>query len=228
MEGWKYKKCMEILKNNNYPVSLIKRLINKFLHPPPAPDPAIEENAINKMKYRSLVYVKGVSEQIAKILGAEDPALRISFRNNLNINPFFTNLKDPIDMWDKDHVIYCIWCECGAVYIGMTIRMLRERFYEHQNNIKKLEAVLSSGSMEELTGVTALTKHLQRTGHKVDLNESRILKQCNNRFKLPIFEMLEIKFHENAVNLKTDTDNLNKSYIAIIDVFRRMSERHNN
>jgi hypothetical protein len=69
---------------------------------------------------------------------------------------------------------------------------------------------------------------MQRTGHKVDLNGARILKQCNNGFKLLILEMLEIKFHKNGVNLKTDTDNLNKSYIAIIDIFRKMSERHNN
>jgi predicted GIY-YIG superfamily endonuclease len=77
-------------------------------------------------------------------------------------------------MWDKENVIYCIWCKCGAVYVGMTIRMLRERFYEHQNNIKKLEAVLSSGWIEELTWLTALMKHMQRTGHKVDLNGARI------------------------------------------------------
>jgi PBP1b-binding outer membrane lipoprotein LpoB len=106
--------------------------------------------------------------------------------------------------------------------------MLKKRFYNHQSDFNKLEAALISGSTEELTGVTALTKHIQTTGHKVDLKNARILKQCNNSFKLPIFEMLEIKFHENAVNLKTDTDNLNKNYIAIIDVLRKKSERQNN
>jgi hypothetical protein len=42
------------------------------------------------------------------------------------------------------------------------------------------------------------------------------------------FEMLEIKYHENAVNFKTDNSNLSKSYIAIIDVFKRMREMQNN
>jgi predicted GIY-YIG superfamily endonuclease len=184
MNGWKYQKCISILKTNNYPVTLINRLISKFLHPP-IPVPVINhENANTQMKYRSIVYVKGLSEQIAKILKSEDPSLQISFRNNLNANPFFTKLKDPIDMWEKDHVIYCIWCECGAVYIGMTIQMLRERFYNHQSNINKLLVAVSSGSTEELTGVTALTKHAQETGHKIDLKSAKILKQCSNGFKL--------------------------------------------
>jgi hypothetical protein len=210
-------------------VSLINRLISKFLHPP-IPDPGTnqEKDTNIQIKYRSLVYVKGVSEQIAKILKSMDPSLQISFRNNLNANPFFTKLKDPIDMWERDHVIYCIWCECGAVYIGMTIRMLRERFRGHQDNINKLLAALSSGSTEELTGVTALVKHAEKTGHKINLESAKILKQCSNGFKLPIFEMLEIKYHENAVNFKTDTNNLSRSYIAIVDIFKRMREMKNN
>ncbi len=80
---------------------------------------------------------------------------------------------------------------------------------------------LSSGSTEELTGVTALIKHAQQTGHKTDLKRAKNLKQCNNNFKLPFFEMLEIKYHENAVNFKSDTNDLNNSYIAIVDIFRR-------
>jgi hypothetical protein len=74
----------------------------------------------------------------------------------------------------------------------------------------------------------ALTKHAQETGHKIDLKSAKILKQCSNGFKLPIFEMLEIKYHENTANFKTDTSNLSKSYIAIIDVFKRMREMQNN
>jgi hypothetical protein len=33
--------------------------------------------------------------------------------------------------------------------------------------------------------------------------------------------MLEIKYHENAVNFKSDTNDLNNSYIAIVDIFIR-------
>jgi predicted GIY-YIG superfamily endonuclease len=222
MEKWKLDKCMDVLSTNNYPTTLVKRLINKFLNPPPAPDLLDQENTNTGFKYRSLVYVKGLSEQIAKIIKAEDPTIQISFRNNLNTNPFFSKLKDPMVFWDTDHIIYCIPCECGAVYIGMTIRMLRERLYDHQSNIKKLEAATTIQAIEDAVGKTALVQHAQSTGHKFDLKKTKILKQCSNTFKLPIFEMLEIQFHSNAINLKSDTNNLNRSYIAIVDIFKRM------
>jgi hypothetical protein len=40
--------------------------------------------------------------------------------------------------------------------------------------------------------------------------------------------MLEIKYHKNAVYFKADTNDLSKSYIAIIDVFKRMGEMQEN
>jgi hypothetical protein len=65
MDRWIDNKCMEILKTNNYPHSLIRRLINKYRNPPEEVEPLIDAA---KIKYRSLVYVKGASEKIAKIL----------------------------------------------------------------------------------------------------------------------------------------------------------------
>jgi hypothetical protein len=94
--------------------------------------------------------------------------------------------------------------------------------YGHQSNINKLEAAKTIQDLEEAIGKTALVQHAQSTGHKFDLKKTKILKQCSNTFKLPIFEMLEIQFHNNAINLKSDTNNLNRNYIAIVDNFKRM------
>jgi hypothetical protein len=100
--------------------------------------------------------------------------------------------------------------------------MLCECFPGHQDNINKLLAALSSRSIEEIINATALVKHTEKTGHKINLGSTKILKQCSNGFKLPIFEMLEINYLENAVKFKTDTKNLSRSYIAIVDDFKRI------
>jgi hypothetical protein len=219
MEKWCDNKCMEILGSNNYPNSLIRRLINKYKNPPEEEEPAVE---VAKRKYRSLVYVKGVSEKIAKILKTTDPELQISFRNHKRTNQFFSILKDPIDPREKHNIIYQISClHCLAVYIGLTTYMLKERLYRHQSSINKLEKASTPEEIEKAIASTALVKHMHVTGHKFDLQNAKVLIQTTRPAKLPIHEMLEIGSHPNSINLKTDTIDLSRSYIPIVDQFKR-------
>jgi hypothetical protein len=106
---------MEISRRNGYPIDLIRRLIHKYRHPP---DRQIEEDPGNAKKYRALVYVKGVSEKISRIMKELHPNIQLCFRNHRNANPFFTRLKDPIDPKENHSIICQIPClHCLAVYI---------------------------------------------------------------------------------------------------------------
>ncbi len=173
------------------------------------------------------MYVKGVSEKISKIIRELNPTIQLCFRNHRNANPFFTRLKDPIDPMENHSIIYQIPClHCLAVYIGMTIQTLRKRLEGHQSNIKRLDVVTKSTNFVDLqraAAKTALTKHSHTTGHRFDLQNARAVGHNKNPCKLPILEMLEIKSHPHSINLKTDTNDLNKSYIAIVDQFRKLA-----
>jgi hypothetical protein len=114
----------------------------------------------------------------------------------------------------------------GLYYIGITIQTLRERLHGHQANINRLDKVTQSTNFVDLqraAATTALTKHSHKTGHRFDLENARVVGHNKNKFKLPILEMLEIKSHPHSINLKTDTNDLNKSYIAIVDQFRKLA-----
>ncbi len=100
----------------------------------------------------------------------------------------------------------------------MSTNTLNERLYGHQSSLNKLDRAETPEEIEKAIEATALVKHEHTTGHKFDLQQARVLK-------LPVLEMLEIGSHPKTVNLKSDTNNLNKNYTAIVDRFRRMTDQ---
>ncbi len=77
MESWKTNKCFGILSKNRYPCYLIRRFIHRHKHRLEEPERPVISRAIPKSekKYRSVVYIKGVSEKISKILKRENQPL---------------------------------------------------------------------------------------------------------------------------------------------------------
>lgn len=67
MDSWKKKKCLEILRMNHFPDSL--SIIAKFRNPSETAEIDAEAmTSTTNEKYRSMVYIKGVSEKISKII----------------------------------------------------------------------------------------------------------------------------------------------------------------
>jgi hypothetical protein len=227
MESWKISKCYEILGKNQYPSYLIRRFIHR--HKNRTEDPGIprqaEETPKSDKKYRSVVYIKGVSDKISRIFKQTSPEFQICFRSSQRTNRFFTRLKDPIDPMKIHNIVYEISCQidCDEVYRGMSTNTLNVRLNGHQSSLNKLDKAVTPEQIERATEATALVKHAHITGHKFDLQNARILIHTKNPRKLPVLEMLEIGSHPKTVNLKSDTNNLNKNYSAIVDRFRRMT-----
>ena len=90
-------------------------------------------------------------------------------------------------------------------YIGQTKRHLETRVKEHCNDIKKHDSNLS-----------VVSKHRIHNDHNFKWSDPKILhKECNMKMR-EIAEVFFIKKHNNTINLKKDTENLNSVYDGVI------------
>ncbi|KAI4461480.1 atp-binding cassette abc transporter-related [Holotrichia oblita] len=118
----------------------------------------------------------------------------------------FTNLKTPIKHDNQSNVVYKLDCkDCNKCYIGQTKQYLKKRIYNHQYT-----------ATHNVTAETALSKHSKDRRHNFDFQNTKILKKENNYKKRLIYEMIYIKKDENAVNFRTDIDNLSVIYNNLI------------
>ena len=144
-------------------------------------------------------YVQYLSEKINKIV--EPYNYKITHKNTNNLKLLYTNLKTKQTKNKTSHVVYKIPCnDCSKVYIGETKQYLEERIKGHKyaNNL------------------TALKKHTLNANHTFNFDNTEILEKEHNTKARCILEMIQIKTHTNAVNDKTDINNLSKIYNLII------------
>lgn len=113
--------------------------------------------------------------------------------------------KDPVPLFADSNIIYGFDCICGSKYVGRTTRHLGKRIDEH---IPKWLYTTGVGN-----ATTAITKHLQQTGHIIDVNTAfkRIFKP-KRAFMLNFAE---------AVIISTQTPNLcsQKQFITNLSLF---------
>ena len=75
-------------------------------------------------------YVKGLSEEIRRILGRYK--IRTVFRTMETLGRILTKVKDPTPPEERPGIVYKIKCICGDFYIGETGRSLTARMKEHK------------------------------------------------------------------------------------------------
>ena len=115
--------------------------------------------------------------------------------------------KDKIPKEHSSNIVYSVPCkgnECKAVYIGQTKRFLKNRLKEHKNNIR-----------ESPNKQNALTKHTIEKDHFFDFDKTINLANEENYKKRLLLEMCHIVGTDDAVNLRTDVENLSKIYNPI-------------
>ncbi|KYM94019.1 hypothetical protein ALC62_15366 [Cyphomyrmex costatus] len=113
---------------------------------------------------------------------------------------------EPIPHDTKMNVIYKIKCnDCDATYVGQTKRKLITRVNEHRNHIRRN------------TSKSVITDHRLDHNHEFDWNNVDILDCKSFYHKRLISETLYITTQSNGLNLKTDTDGLDRSYADILD-----------
>jgi hypothetical protein len=126
----KIKTVQDILQNNNYPKNLIHSLIKQYKNNCNKLDNTEKENNI---KYRSIPYIKGLSEKVSKIIKSEVDHIQFAFKNKKS--ELFSKLKDKTDPMLKTNLIYSIPCSadgCTGQYTGLTNTYLKKQNQQSQ------------------------------------------------------------------------------------------------
>lgn len=192
---------------NNYP----NKLINSILY-----NHKSKQSNSNAMKehenknYRRFPYIPKLSHNISKVLN-KSTSITLGYYNFKTVGKLFTKTKDKIDKNNQSNLVYKIPCgNCTKVYIGQTKQLLKKRLYNH-----KLDCRPYNINKNEMS---ALAKHHFEYGHNFKFEETQILDREHNLQKRLISEMVHIKSNKNAVNVRSDTQNLSCIYNNLIDM----------
>ena len=228
----------DYLKLNDYPRSIISRCLNRtnwnfssngipaLSTTPPS------STTTAPVVYRSIPFIRGLTQQIIHVLRASFPLVKFSLRSTHNVSTLYTTIKDPIPLLDHHGVIYRLECECKCTYIGMTGNLLKTRMSGHRSNVNALEKLLKSGYSENDSPVsdmkeksTALIAHCIDHKHRFDLEAVKILDQTRKMSSLPILEMIQIYNDPNSINKRTDVEKLNSTYSGILHAIQKHTQR---
>ncbi|XP_058832904.1 uncharacterized protein LOC131690856 [Topomyia yanbarensis] len=212
------------LRLNDYPKTLINRIINHVCSKPAA-DTAMEVNrkTVETDFYCSLTNVDGLTHRLTKTLRKEFPRTKIANKNTKTVGALLPPVKDITPKEELSNIIYKIACEeCPGSYVGMTSTKLKNRLSGHRSNIKKLNTLRDAGYTNNDTAIacirekTALVDHAAATGHTFRLDSPVIIDRTFKTANLPVIESCHIKNTHHAVNKRTDTDNLHTAYGGIL------------
>ncbi|XP_075167711.1 uncharacterized protein LOC142239835 [Haematobia irritans] len=206
------KKLQNILQENNFPPKLIKELISSY-------KTYLDKENIEKEPkiYRSLSYVKGISERITNSNIVDKNNVNIAHKNYNTLKNIFTKTKDKTPIMETSNVIYQITCNgdnkepCDKMYIGTTKNKLKTRLSGHKSDIK----LRNNNKLQK----TALGTHCATTKHHPNFDDVRVLERESSNSKRLTLEMLYINNvpTEKRMNYKSDTDNIAHIYRHIID-----------
>ncbi|KYN00647.1 hypothetical protein ALC62_08581 [Cyphomyrmex costatus] len=204
------KFIIDILMLNDYPLDFIFEKVNKRIYAimnKPSQSEVVNNNNIvkNNTFWFTIPYAKGISDGFRNMInGIND---RIAFFSINKLNNFIKVQKDRLPHFMKKNIVYKIQCgDCDATYVGQTKRMLKTRVNEHRSHIRR-----------NTSSRSVITEHRLQHGHDFDWNNVEVLDDESFYHKRLISEMLHIKSQNNGLNLKTDTEGLDRSYIDILE-----------
>lgn len=188
----------QILQNNGYPKVLINKLINLRQHRTQISQQ--EKPTKTLPAYKSIMYVKGLSETISRIIKKYFD-VNISYSPIRSSRKFFTKKKDKTPKELQSKLIYSIPCSCGMRYIGMTWKQyFKTRRSQHNSN---------QNNLASNKGKTALVDHIiNDPDHKFNTDAMEIIDKNNNYTKLKWLESLHFycnnSVNNDCVNYRTD------------------------
>lgn len=192
----------ETLVNNKYPSDLINRHINIRMSKKSNDNtknqdnnPEIE-NITEPVVFASFPYSKCVCSKISQCLRKYN--IKSCFHNDNKLIKYFDKQKDKEQLGNRSNIVYKIPCmDCDMVYIGQTKRYLSKRLYEHKYNIR-----------QEPERHTALTKHATTFNHRINYEETSVIRSVPNYKKRLTSEMIQIQRTNNTMNERTDVEKL--------------------
>lgn len=195
----------EMLLRNNYPISLLKKILNN--------NTSKSEKLISPIAYCKLPYIDTLSEKIKKTFKdahtKNNENVKITLKSENTIGKlFFSKIKSKTEKELQSNIIYNIPCaQCEKSYVGQTGRYFKQRLKEHKYDQKNYLIK---------TNPTALVEHKLGTGHGFDFENATVLQMQSNYRKRLIGEMIEIQKNKNCVNKRTDIQNLSNAYFNLL------------
>jgi hypothetical protein len=205
----------DTLRKNNFPRTLSNGLIQTYKIRRTGNR---SRNNNEEKKYRSLLFVDGLSQQIKNVVKKGDPKIEVAFKPMRTVQTVYSKLKTREEKWRKSCIIYRIPCkQCRLAYIGKTRQYFRKRLQQHRTDAN---AVLKKGKNSEKT---ALTQHMAKTGHTFDFQNATILSRNSSARRLNYLEMFCIRAN-HCCNLRTDVSKLSVAYSGLINQVKELNK----
>ena len=171
------------LLENRYP----RRFIYQSASTPP-PREAIAGGSENPKATVCLPYIRGVSEQLRRVL--KDLQIRTVMRPHQTLRQRLVHLKDPLPDMERSNMVYRIpSAECPATYIGETKRKLCKRIEEHKRALRMCDF-----------NASAVAEHAWNAGHHADWSGVTILDLDQNLHHRLTLEACHIRMQPSPVN----------------------------
>lgn len=222
----------EELQANDYPITLINRMINNRNMTRTRTEQTNNDETI----YRSIPYIDKLSPLITKHIQqtGQYANIKICHYNNNTMQGMYTRMKGTTEKQQRSNVIYSLRCQqCEAMYVGLTTNKLQTRLYGHKSDKNKLDKIMDMQDedykkiqLDQWKERTAIMHHSATTGHTFDYSNPTILDTSNKPTRLPILEICHILTTKN-INKRTDTDGLSISYTGIMHTLKKY-HHHNN
>lgn len=196
------QRIKDILIMNGYPMNLISKWIMLRVNG----DVNRTSIDLNNKRFHSVIYVRGLSEEISKLFSKQAPNICVAHKNYKTVRDLFTHKKDKIEDKYHSNIVYNIQCdECNKCYIGETERHKEVRMTEHTKSLGK-----------EIQ--TAVVDHHAKTGHSFQFKTAKTIDREANTQKRRILESLHILKTKNTCNFKVKSDKVNCCYPNLVNL----------
>ncbi|XP_037051685.1 uncharacterized protein LOC119085393 [Bradysia coprophila] len=217
-KGTNYRRIAEILKQNQYPMTMIKKAIltaNESIINASSTIPTVQppEPPI----YRSVPYVPELTHKIQRQLKKVNTRLRSAPKTITRLRNIYSNMKTKTPKMIRKGIVYRIKCKkCSTFYIGETKRCLCTRTKEHDYDFRSR---FNPGSK------TALVRHcLDNATHEPDFDEKelKILDVESDWYKRKTLEACYIWLYgDSAQNFKS-LNMLHATYTNVMNSFKQL------
>lgn len=203
---------IKILLDNNYPLEFIYNIFRQRLR-----RNFFKNNNLKKFlstiagdgpspHWFVIPFVENFSVQLSNTL-PKNMNFRSAFYSTDKLSKFIKVQKDPLPPPLRSSVVYKIDCrDCDASYVGQTSRLLKTRITEHRNHINR-----------NSTQKSVITDHRIDYAHDFKWDCIKILDTERSYHKRLISETLHIKNQSHGLNLQSDTENLDRAYLPLVD-----------
>jgi len=203
------KYIIETFINNNYPLQFIFETIHmrlkSLIKKRTKKQNSESSDEMKRTSWFLIPYIKKVSEKFKNI--AQGIESKLSYFSLNKLDRIIKSQKDSLPLSCNKNVVYKLSCkDCDSTYVGQTKRKLNTRVTEHKRDINKKNGKLS-----------VISEHRLKNNHEFDWDNPMVLDRDKFYYRRLISEMINIKTQNNALNLQSDTEFLQPTYVEILN-----------